>query len=180
MRRFGNATWVIAAAIVLFPPRIQAQTNTNVVTVAFSSAATTPLNPDFAGFACEMLDSGLEYDNTNFQKIAASLSPGWIRYPAAFPTTPSIGPQGLRTPTGLKSSVATITRLRSNSCSFTILPLLGKGWRAIHQFRQHDRQCRRQNHRVPQLLHRRHQFRRAICRLRLEQSHSRRRMGALQ
>ncbi len=127
MRRFGNASWVIAAAIVLFPPRIQAQTNTNVVTVAFSSAATTPLNPDFAGFACEMLDSGLEYDNTNFQKIAASLSPGWIRYPSGISDDAFDWSTGLTDTNWIKIIGGYNNTSASNSCSFTILPLLGKG-----------------------------------------------------
>jgi hypothetical protein len=52
------------------------------VKVAFATTDTTPLNQGFAGFACEMLDTGLEYGNTNFQQRVAKLSPGWIRYPS--------------------------------------------------------------------------------------------------
>jgi hypothetical protein len=46
-------------------PEARAQSNSNVV-VAVSTTNTTPLNPGFASFATEILDTVLEYDNTNF------------------------------------------------------------------------------------------------------------------
>jgi hypothetical protein len=72
--------WMFAIGFGL-APQIQAQTNTNVVVVAFVTTNATPLNPGFAGFCTEMLASAVEYYDTNFQQITATLSPGWLRYP---------------------------------------------------------------------------------------------------
>jgi alpha-L-arabinofuranosidase len=52
-----------------------------VVSVSFATTNATPLNPGFAGFCTEMLASAVEYYDTNFQQITATLSPGWLRYP---------------------------------------------------------------------------------------------------
>jgi alpha-L-arabinofuranosidase len=52
-----------------------------VVPVCFTTTNSTPLNPGFAGFCTEMLASAVEYYDTNFQQITATLSPGWLRYP---------------------------------------------------------------------------------------------------
>jgi len=52
-----------------------------VVSVSFATTNATPLNPGFAGFCTEMLASAVEYSDTNFQQITATLSPGWLRYP---------------------------------------------------------------------------------------------------
>ncbi len=54
----------------------------SVVPVSFTTNSPTPLNPGFAGFCTELLASAVEYGDTNFQQITASLSPGWLRYPA--------------------------------------------------------------------------------------------------
>ena len=62
-------------------PEIRADSSTNVL-ISFTTTNATPLNLGFAGFAEEMLDTGLEYDNTNFQQLASTLSPGWLRYPS--------------------------------------------------------------------------------------------------
>jgi hypothetical protein len=51
------------------------------MSVSFATTNATPLNPGFAGFCTEMLASAVEYSDTNFQKITATLSPGWLRYP---------------------------------------------------------------------------------------------------
>jgi hypothetical protein len=72
--------WIFLIGLGL-TPQIQAQTNTNVVVVAFVTTNSTPLNPGFAGFCTEMLASAVEYYDTNFQQITATLSPGWLRYP---------------------------------------------------------------------------------------------------
>jgi hypothetical protein len=126
MRTFGNTAWLIVAAGLWLAPSIEAQTNTNLVVVAFSSTNMTPLNQGFAGFACEMLDTGLEYDNTNFQQLAASLSPGWIRYPSgisddAFDWSTGLTETNLINILGLYDDTTA-----SNSCTYTYLPLLGK------------------------------------------------------
>jgi hypothetical protein len=36
----------------------------------------------FAGFSTEMLANAVEYYDTNLQRLAATLSPGWLRYPS--------------------------------------------------------------------------------------------------
>ena len=74
------AIWIFAVGLGLLP-QSRAQTNTNVVVVAFTTTNATPLNPGFAGFCTEMLASAVEYYDTNFQQITATLSPGWLRYP---------------------------------------------------------------------------------------------------
>jgi hypothetical protein len=60
------------------PPEAGAQA---VVSVSFATTNATPLNPGFAGFCTEMLASAVEYYDTNFEQITATLSPGWLRYP---------------------------------------------------------------------------------------------------
>jgi len=77
--------FVIVPSLVLLTsfwlvPGIRAQSNTNVV-VAFTTTNATPLNPGFGGFCTELQASAVEYYDTNFQQMAAALSPGWLRYP---------------------------------------------------------------------------------------------------
>ena len=75
MLRSGH-TVSLSLLTCLWPtPEARAQSSSNVV-VAFSTTNTTPLNPGFAGFATEILDTVLEYDNTNFQQFASMLSSG--------------------------------------------------------------------------------------------------------
>jgi len=57
-----------------------AQTSSNVV-VSFTTTNSTPLNTGFAGFCTELQASAVEYYDTNFQQLGATLSPGWLRYP---------------------------------------------------------------------------------------------------
>jgi len=51
------------------------------VLVTFTTTNLTPLNPGFSGFNND-LKNAVEYYDTNFQQIAAALSPGWLRFPA--------------------------------------------------------------------------------------------------
>jgi hypothetical protein len=74
------------------------------VLISFTTTNTTPLNPGFAGFCTEMLTDSMEYSDTNFQQITATLSPGWLRYPGARATMPLIGRMDGRFPTGLSDS----------------------------------------------------------------------------
>ncbi|SPE54175.1 conserved exported hypothetical protein [Verrucomicrobia bacterium] len=53
-----------------------------IVTVSFATTNPLPLNPGFAGFSTEMLANAVEYYDTNLQSIAATVSPGWLRYPS--------------------------------------------------------------------------------------------------
>src|SRR5271169_5791353 len=74
------ATFVLMA--LLSPVTLGvAQTATNVV-VAFTTTNSTPLNSGFAGFTTELLSTGTEYGDTNMQQLAATLSPGWLLFPA--------------------------------------------------------------------------------------------------
>ena len=107
-------------------PEARAQSNTNVV-VAFSTTNATPLNPGFAGFATEILDTGLEYDNTNFQQFASMLSPGWLRYPSGTSDDAFNWATGLTDTNWINVIGAHGDASTSNSCTFTYLPLLGKG-----------------------------------------------------
>ena len=77
------------ATSALLPLRVAAETN---VTVSFTTTNATPLNIGFAGFTTELLGTGIEYADTNMQRLAGILSPGWLLYPAGRPVTHSIGP----------------------------------------------------------------------------------------
>jgi hypothetical protein len=125
-RKFGYAAWLILLAGLWIAPEMRAQSGTNV-TVAFSTTNTTPLNQGFAGFACEMLDTGLEYDNTNFQQFVASLSPGWIRYPSGISDDAFNWATGLTESNWIDVLGSYDDTVGSNSCTYTYLPLLGKG-----------------------------------------------------
>ena len=107
-------------------PEVRAQSSTNVV-VAFSTTNATPLNPGFAGFATEILDTALEYSNTNFQQFASMLSPGWLRYPSGTSDDAFNWSTGLTDTNWLDIIGAHGDKSASNSCDFTYLPLLGKG-----------------------------------------------------
>jgi len=58
--------------------RSQAQTD---VVVNFETTNSTPLSPGFSGFNTTARNA-VEYYDTNFQAMVASLSPGWLRFPA--------------------------------------------------------------------------------------------------
>ncbi len=73
-----NVLCLLFLAGLLCPPEATAQA---VVSVSFATTNATPLNPGFAGFCTELLASAVEYSDTNFQQITATLSPGWLRYP---------------------------------------------------------------------------------------------------
>jgi hypothetical protein len=51
------------------------------VAVSFVTTNSTPLNPGFSGFN-NGLKNAVEYYDPNFQQMAATLSPGWLRFPA--------------------------------------------------------------------------------------------------
>jgi len=73
-----STLWLLFLAGFFYPLGATAQV---VVPVSFATTNATPLNPGFAGFCTEMLASAVEYYDTNFQQITATLSPGWLRYP---------------------------------------------------------------------------------------------------
>jgi hypothetical protein len=76
--RPGKILSALAASALLALPA-GAQTN---VAVCFSTTNATPLNQGFAGFTTELLGTGVEYGDTNLQRYAAMLSPGWLLFPA--------------------------------------------------------------------------------------------------
>ena len=81
MCKSGQAALLILLSNLWLTPATRAQSNTNVV-VALATTNAMPFNQGFAGFATEMLDTGLEYDNTNFQQFVTALSPDWLRCPS--------------------------------------------------------------------------------------------------
>lgn len=63
---------------VLVPPPVSAQ---STVTVSFTTTNVMPVNIGFAGYSLDMLADAVEYSDTNFETMTATLSPGWLRYP---------------------------------------------------------------------------------------------------
>jgi hypothetical protein len=133
MNRIGIAAWLMFLAGLLIAPALRAQTNTNVV-VAFTTSNPAPLNQGFAGFATEILDTGLEYDNTNFQQLAATLSPGWLRYPSGTSDDAFDWSTGLTDTNWINVIGAHGEASPSNSCVFTVQPLEGKGGAQLTNF----------------------------------------------
>ena len=80
MRFLRHAILPALAGWLWLVTELPAQSSTNVV-VAFSTTNATALNPGFAGFCTELQAGAVEYFDTNFQQMAATLSPGWLRYP---------------------------------------------------------------------------------------------------
>jgi hypothetical protein len=103
-----------------------AQSNTNVV-VTFSTGNATVLNLGFAGFATEMLDTGLNYDNTNFQQIAGTLTPGWLRYPGGISDDAFSWTNGLIMTNWINVISSNHETTAANSCQTAYLPASGKG-----------------------------------------------------
>jgi hypothetical protein len=126
MRKSGRTTWLFWIMGLWLTTEIHAQTSTNVM-VTFSTTNSTPLNQGFAGFATEILDTGLEYGNTNFQQFVTKLSPGWLRYPGGISDDAFNWATGLTDTNWMNVIGAHGQTTASNSCRFTYLPLLGKG-----------------------------------------------------
>jgi alpha-L-arabinofuranosidase len=76
--QYAAAVLLALAGVCSCSTEAQAQSN---VLVSFSTTNSIPLNPGFAGFCTEMLADSVEYYDTNFQRLVATLSPGWLRYP---------------------------------------------------------------------------------------------------
>lgn len=108
----------------LWPAKSTAQTP---VLVSFATTNATQLNLGFAGFAEEMLDTGLEYDNTNFQQLVSTLTPGWIRYPSGISDDAFDWRTGLTCSNWVNVIYTNGETSAGNSCSYTIQTLLGKG-----------------------------------------------------
>ena len=71
---------LILSAFHWLAPQIRAQGSTNLV-VSFTTTNAMPLNLGFAGFTADLMTGGEEYGDTNLQRYANLLSPGWLRFP---------------------------------------------------------------------------------------------------
>lgn len=123
-----NITILILATLFRFTPEIQAQSNTNVV-VAFVTTNSTPLNVGFAGFTTELLGRGEEYGDTNMQRFAAMLSPGWLLFPAGT-TGDAFNWQTGLTDTNWVNAIGMTENPGNNASNLTattVQALLGKG-----------------------------------------------------
>src|ERR1017187_9883951 len=69
--------WLLGLCVAL---EIEAEAQVDVV-VSFVATNSTPLNPGFSGFN-NGLKNAVEYYDPSFQQMAATLSPGWLRFPA--------------------------------------------------------------------------------------------------
>jgi hypothetical protein len=106
--------------------RIGAQTN---VLVAFSTTNSTPLNLGYAGFTTELLGTGIEYGDTNMQRAAAQLSPGWLLYPGGTSGDAFNWTNGLSNPGWITNIAGKIgpNNTAATLCSNTVNALIGKG-----------------------------------------------------
>jgi hypothetical protein len=123
-----TAILLVLSASLWFTPEGRAQTNTNVV-VSFVTTNATPLNLGFAGFTTELLGKGVEYGDTNMQRYAAMLSPGWLLFPGgttgdAFNWTNGLTDTNWVNLIGMREGP---NNPASNLCAGTVQALLGKG-----------------------------------------------------
>jgi hypothetical protein len=89
----------------------------------------TPLNPGFAGFTTELLGTGVDYGDTNMQRLAAMLSPGWLLFPAGTTGDAFNWSTGL-TDTNWVNEIAAATGPDNNTSNLTATTcgaLIGKG-----------------------------------------------------
>jgi hypothetical protein len=102
--------------------QMEGQSNTNVI-ISYTMANPTPLNPGFAGFCTELLASAVEYYDTNFQQMAATLSPGWLRYPGGSMDDAFEWTNGLT----MTNWFSQFPMGEQNLLNDTTIPLTGKG-----------------------------------------------------
>jgi hypothetical protein len=126
---FGMTRGRSAFAFLLFllfafcrPPEAGAQAT---VPVSFFTTNATPLNPGFAGFCTEMATDAMEYSDTNFQNITATLSPGWLRYPGGSTDDAFDWTNGLNLTNWYNEFDA--SEIETNILSSTLILLPGKG-----------------------------------------------------
>jgi hypothetical protein len=77
MRIIGVFAFTLLAA--LFQDLAPAQST--AASVSIDTTKSTPLNPGFAGFNSAQARYSVEDYDVNFQKLSATLSPNWLRYP---------------------------------------------------------------------------------------------------
>jgi hypothetical protein len=84
-KRFAIPT-ALAFCLCFYMPKARAQVSSTttadspIVTVNFATTSATSLNPSFNGFNSNLLNA-VEYYDTNYQHILATLSPSWLRFP---------------------------------------------------------------------------------------------------
>ena len=100
------------------------------VAVSFTTTNATPLNPGFAGFCTAMLADAVEYYDTNFQQITATLSPGWLRYPAGAIEDAFEWTNGLT----ITDWIGQFPAPEQNLLNDTVEPLTGKGGALLSDF----------------------------------------------
>jgi hypothetical protein len=120
--KFRVMAWLFLPGCLGLAPEARAQAGTNVA-VAFYTTNSTPLNPGFGGFCTEMLTDAVEYSDTNFQQITATLSPGWLRYPGGATSDAFEWTNGLT----VTNWIPEFPAAESNLLSPTVTLLSGKG-----------------------------------------------------
>ena len=111
----------------------RAQAGTNLV-VSFSTTNTTPLNLGFAGFTADLMTGGEEYGDTNFQRYASQLSPGWLRFPGGRTSDAFSWSNGLTVATWINELNASNDAFAGTLCQYTYEPLIGKGGLMLTDF----------------------------------------------
>jgi len=97
--------------------------------VSFQTTNSTPLNVGFAGFTEEILGKGEEFGDTNLQRFASILSPGWLLFPGGS-TADAFSWSTGQTDTNWVAEMGLYegpNNPASNLTAGTVQPLLGKG-----------------------------------------------------
>jgi hypothetical protein len=116
--------WLLFLGEFVFSPEATAQP---AVPVSFTTTNATPLNPGFAGFTTELLGTGVEYGDTNMQRIASTLSPGWLLFPAGTTGDAFNWSSGLTVQSWVNEIATNGNSSASNLCQNTFNALIGKG-----------------------------------------------------
>ena len=119
--------WLIFSVSLWLVPEIPAQTGTNPVVVAFTTTNSTPLNLGFAGFTADLMTGGEEYGDTNLQRYANLLSPGWLRFPGGTTGDAFNWSNGLTVSSWINELNASNDAFAGTLCQYTYEPLIGKG-----------------------------------------------------
>jgi hypothetical protein len=99
----------------------------SIVPVDFTTTNAAPLNQGFAGFTTELLSTGVEYGDTNMQRVAAGLSPGWLLFPAGTTGDAFDWSSGVTSQSWVNVVLANGNTNPATLCQDTYLPLVGKG-----------------------------------------------------
>ena len=164
----------LAVLLLLLPATTPAATN---VVVAFTTTNATPLNTGFAGFCTAMQTSAVEYYDTNFQQMAATLSPGL----AAVSGRLDGGCLCLDERADADQLVHQFSVLGNQPALAGRETRQRQGRREILRFRGPvPKRGRRENCGDHQRFYRQRGFRRGVCGVRPEQPHSGLGLGAVQ